>query len=132
MLFKLSQHLQTLRKFIEESEHGVIYVSFGTMLKARTTPRDKLEAIIEALSKFPQRVVWKWEKDTLPGNPKNIYLSKWLPQNDILGTQHLTGSSITYDSLSVNKLSQRVLKIIMSHNTIPYKNNHTKISPPNF
>ncbi|CAH2248038.1 jg12742 [Pararge aegeria aegeria] len=75
---------EELRKFIEESEHGVIYVSFGSMLKSTSTPRDKMEAIIRALSKFPQRVIWKWEEDTLPGNPKNIYLSKWLPQNDIL------------------------------------------------
>ncbi|XP_052742279.1 uncharacterized protein LOC112052352 [Bicyclus anynana] len=75
---------EELRKFIEESEHGVIYVSFGSMLKAVSTPRDKIDAIIDALSKFPQRVIWKWEESSLPGNPKNIYLSKWLPQNDIL------------------------------------------------
>nr|XP_034832886.1 UDP-glucuronosyltransferase 2B1-like [Maniola hyperantus] len=75
---------EELRKFIEESEHGVIYISFGSMLKAASTPKDKIEAIIGALSKFPQRVIWKWEDNTLPGNPKNIYLSKWLPQNDIL------------------------------------------------
>ncbi|XP_050344523.1 UDP-glycosyltransferase UGT5-like [Nymphalis io] len=73
-----------LKKFIEESEHGVIYISFGSMLKATLTPKDKIEAITAALSELPQRVIWKWEEKTLPGNPKNIYLSKWLPQNDIL------------------------------------------------
>nr|XP_026493893.1 UDP-glucuronosyltransferase 2B18-like [Vanessa tameamea] len=73
-----------LRKFIEESEHGVIYISFGSMLKATTTPKDKIEAITAALSELPQRIIWKWEEKTLPGNPKNIFLSKWLPQNDIL------------------------------------------------
>ncbi|XP_046967663.1 UDP-glucosyltransferase 2-like [Vanessa cardui] len=73
-----------LRKFIEESEHGVIYISFGSVLKATTTPIDKIEAITAALSELPQRVIWKWEGETLPGNPKNVFLSKWLPQNDIL------------------------------------------------
>ncbi|KAM3961543.1 UDP-glycosyltransferase UGT5-like [Aphomia sociella] len=73
-----------IRKFIEESEHGVIYISFGSLLRAATAPLDKLQAIIDALSLLPQRVIWKWEKESLPGNPKNIYLSKWLPQNDIL------------------------------------------------
>ncbi|XP_068631749.1 uncharacterized protein [Battus philenor] len=73
-----------LRKFIEESQYGVIYISFGSMLKAATTPKDKVETIISALSELPQRVIWKWEEKSLPGNPKNIYLSKWLPQNDIL------------------------------------------------
>ncbi|KAG7302056.1 hypothetical protein JYU34_013510 [Plutella xylostella] len=73
-----------LRKFIEESEHGVIYISFGSMLKAETLPAEKLEAILGAVAELPQRVVWKFEGAALPGNPKNIYISKWLPQNDIL------------------------------------------------
>ncbi|XP_052750692.1 UDP-glucosyltransferase 2-like [Galleria mellonella] len=73
-----------LKKFIEESEHGIVYISFGSMLKAVTMPTDKLQAIIDALSLLPQRVVWKWEDQTLPGNPKNIYISKWIPQNDVL------------------------------------------------
>lgn len=73
-----------LKKFIGESEHGVIYISFGSMLRATSTPKDKLEAIIGAISQLPQRIVWKWEEKTLPGNPKNVYISNWLPQNDIL------------------------------------------------
>ncbi|KAJ0176088.1 hypothetical protein K1T71_008262 [Dendrolimus kikuchii] len=73
-----------LKKFIEEAEHGVIYISFGSMLKAATTPIDKVEAIVGALSELPQRVIWKWEEKSLPGNPKNFYISSWLPQNDIL------------------------------------------------
>ncbi|XP_072949917.1 uncharacterized protein [Epargyreus clarus] len=72
-----------IRKFIEESEHGVIYISFGSVLKASTLPNESRDAIIKAVSKLPQRVVWKWDA-TLPGNPKNIYTSRWLPQNDIL------------------------------------------------
>ncbi|XP_061717978.1 UDP-glycosyltransferase UGT5-like isoform X1 [Cydia pomonella] len=73
-----------LKKFIDEAEHGVIYISFGSMLRATSTPRDKLEAIISAVSELPQRIVFKWEEPNLPGNPKNIYVSNWLPQNDIL------------------------------------------------
>ncbi|XP_039757363.1 uncharacterized protein LOC120631751 [Pararge aegeria] len=73
-----------LRKFIEESEHGVIYISFGTILNAASMPKDKLQHIIEGLAELPQRVIWRWNKKFLPGNPKNIFISKWLPQNDIL------------------------------------------------
>ncbi|XP_038212967.1 UDP-glycosyltransferase UGT5-like [Zerene cesonia] len=75
---------ESIRKFIEDSEHGVIYISFGSMLKANTTPKDKIEAIVGALSELPQRVLWKWEGKTLPGNPENIFISSWLPQNDVL------------------------------------------------
>lgn len=84
-MFHFLRSFQDLKKFIEESEHGVIYISFGSMLRATSTPKDKLEAIIGAISELPQRVIWKWEEKTLPGNPKNIFLSNWLPQNDILG-----------------------------------------------
>lgn len=80
-----NKNLQELQKFIDESEHGVIYISFGSMLKAISTPKEKMMAIINAVSELPQRVIWKWDEETLPGNPKNIYLSKWLPQNEILG-----------------------------------------------
>ncbi|CAH2041369.1 unnamed protein product, partial [Iphiclides podalirius] len=38
----------------------------------------------DALADLPQRVVWKWETKSLPGKPKNIFVSKWLPQNDLL------------------------------------------------
>ncbi|XP_045499747.1 UDP-glucosyltransferase 2-like [Colias croceus] len=75
---------EKIRKFIEDSEHGVIYISFGSMLKANTTPKDRIEAIVAALSELPQRILWKWEETTLPGNPKNIFISPWLPQNDVL------------------------------------------------
>ncbi|XP_052750704.1 uncharacterized protein LOC113512976 [Galleria mellonella] len=76
---------ENLRKFIEESEHGVIYISFGSLIRGASTPKEKIRAIIEAISQLPQRVIWKWEEKTFPeGNTKNIYFSNWLPQNDIL------------------------------------------------
>ncbi|XP_060804234.1 UDP-glycosyltransferase UGT5-like [Amyelois transitella] len=75
---------EDLKKFIEESKHGVIFISFGSMLRASSTPASLIQIIIDTVSELPQRIIWKWEEGTLPGNPKNIYSSKWLPQNDIL------------------------------------------------
>lgn len=40
---------------------------------------------IEAFSELPQKVLWKWESDTIPGKPPNVRVQKWLPQQDILG-----------------------------------------------
>ncbi|CAK1543149.1 unnamed protein product [Leptosia nina] len=71
-------------KFIEESEHGIIYISFGSMLRAASAPEYIVSTIISVVSELPQRVLWKWENVTLPGNPKNIMISSWFPQNDIL------------------------------------------------
>jgi glucuronosyltransferase len=43
------------------------------------------KAFLEAFSKIKQRVLWKWETDSLPGQPSNVKMGKWLPQSDILG-----------------------------------------------
>ncbi|XP_045486821.1 UDP-glycosyltransferase UGT5-like [Pieris rapae] len=72
-----------LKKFIEESKNGVIYISFGTILNGSSMPRRAFDAILGALKELPHRVVWKWEKE-IPDNPDFIYVSKWMPQNDIL------------------------------------------------
>jgi glucuronosyltransferase len=42
-------------------------------------------AFFEVFSKLKQRVLWKWENDSLAGQPGNVKLGKWLPQSDILG-----------------------------------------------
>lgn len=75
------QHLQ---EYLDGAAHGVIYFSLGSMLQAKTLPDDKRDAFLQAFSELPQRVLWKWEADTLPGKPKNVWTEKWYPQNDIL------------------------------------------------
>ncbi|XP_072931511.1 UDP-glycosyltransferase UGT5-like [Epargyreus clarus] len=74
---------EELRKFIEESEHGVIYVSFGTNLNTNTLPAKTLESIISVLSSLPQRIIWKWNGD-IPTKDSDFYFAKWIPQNDLL------------------------------------------------
>ncbi|XP_041981119.1 UDP-glycosyltransferase UGT5-like [Aricia agestis] len=75
---------EDLRKFIDESEHGIVLISFGSMLMPSSAPDYVVKAVLDVASKLPQRIIWKWEKDTIPNPPKNIYISNWLPQNDIL------------------------------------------------
>jgi hypothetical protein len=48
-------------------------------------PESKRNAFLKVFSKLKQQVLWKWETDTLPGQPRNVKLGKWLPQSDILG-----------------------------------------------
>ncbi|CAG4952911.1 unnamed protein product [Colias eurytheme] len=74
-----------LRKFIDEAEHGVVYISFGSVIKSSVMPDDKLQAILGAMSEFPQRFIWKWESKTKLLDENKLYLAKWLPQVDILG-----------------------------------------------
>ena len=77
-------YAQDLEDYLNEAEHGVIYFSMGSMIRAETLPSDKTDAFLQAFSELPQRVLWKWEADTLPGQPENVRIAKWLPQFDIL------------------------------------------------
>ncbi|XP_017471788.1 PREDICTED: UDP-glucuronosyltransferase 1-1-like [Rhagoletis zephyria] len=73
-----------LQKFIDNAEHGVVFISWGSMIRAETLPPAKREAILRAVKRLKQRVIWKWENSTLDHKPDNLYISKWLPQRDIL------------------------------------------------
>ncbi|CAG4945820.1 unnamed protein product [Parnassius apollo] len=74
-----------LKKFIEEAENGIIYVSFGSVIKSSSLSSDKLEAILGAMRELPQRFIWKLENKTLLVDETKVYISNWLPQVDILG-----------------------------------------------
>jgi glucuronosyltransferase len=63
----------------------VIYFSLGSNVRSDHLPEEKRLAFVEAFSELPQKVLWKWESDVLPGQPSNVKLGKWLPQQDILG-----------------------------------------------
>jgi glucuronosyltransferase len=75
-----------LKSFLDKAKHGAIFFSLGTNVRSDKLSTEKVKAFLDAFSELPQRVLWKWESDTLPGQPKNVMLGKWLPQNDILGT----------------------------------------------
>lgn len=59
-------------------------MSFGTNALASFIPQNIVESIVRVLSGMPYDVLWKWDEDNLPLNPKNIKISKWFPQSDIL------------------------------------------------
>ncbi|XP_045481094.1 UDP-glycosyltransferase UGT5-like isoform X6 [Harmonia axyridis] len=75
---------ENIEKFINESKHGVIYFSLGSMIKGHTFPQEKKDAFLKAFARLPQRVLWKWENETMPGKPDNVMIQKWMPQFDIL------------------------------------------------
>lgn len=50
-------------------------------------PMEHLQAFVRAFSSLKQKVLWKWDVDTIEGVEKggNIKLVKWAPQQDLLG-----------------------------------------------
>ncbi|KAH8269748.1 hypothetical protein KR018_009818 [Drosophila ironensis] len=78
-----------LQQIMDNASKGVILVSWGSQLKASSLPTEKRDAIVRALGRLEQQVIWKWENDTLPNKPPNMHLRKWLPQRDILAHANL-------------------------------------------
>ncbi|XP_063897135.1 UDP-glycosyltransferase UGT5 [Helicoverpa armigera] len=73
-----------LKTYLDSSKHGVIYVSFGTNVQPSLLPPEKIQVLIKVFSELPYDVLWKWDKDELPGRSSNIRIFKWLPQSDLL------------------------------------------------
>lgn len=75
--------MQEIERFINEAEHGVIYVNLGTTVKDSTLAGDKLNELLSTFGKLPLRVLWKWDGGNLQ-LPRNVMTMKWFPQYDIL------------------------------------------------
>lgn len=52
-------------------------------------PRDKLNAFVESFRNVKQKVLWKFENDSIANLPANVMVRKWLPQSDILAHRNV-------------------------------------------
>jgi len=57
----------------------------GSVMRGTNLPENKRKLFLSVFGKMRERVLWKWENDTMPELPPNVKLSKWFPQQDILG-----------------------------------------------
>ncbi|KAL5242234.1 hypothetical protein ACI65C_009644 [Semiaphis heraclei] len=71
-------------EFIENSPHGVILFTLGSVVNMSTSPDYIINPIKEALAEVPQRILWKYEKEYMVNKPKNVMIRKWFPQREIL------------------------------------------------
>ncbi|XP_045119842.1 UDP-glycosyltransferase UGT5-like isoform X1 [Portunus trituberculatus] len=70
-------------------EPGFILFSLGTLIKSADMPEKYLKVLADVLGSLQQRVLWKWDKETMEGLPHNVRLAKWIPQQDVLGHPQL-------------------------------------------
>lgn len=80
---------EDIKMFIESAEEGVVYFSLGSFMKSTEMPKEKLDIIIEGLSRLKQKVIWKYEDESIKNLPKNIMIKKWMPQSDILSHKNV-------------------------------------------
>lgn len=47
---------------------------------------DRRKMLLKVFAKFKDyQIVWKWNDEKMADKPENVYLSRWLPQQDLLG-----------------------------------------------
>lgn len=73
-----------IQKFIDESEHGVVYFSLGGNLNPSLMPKEKQDAIMRSLGKLKERILWKWDDPKAKVDKKKFLIQSWFPQDDIL------------------------------------------------
>merc|ERR1711971_1186896 len=77
-----------LKEFMDSATEGAVLVSFGSALKPELMPPEKIQVFIDTFKNLGMKVVWKWNSE-MPGLPDNIFLSSWIPQQDLLGHPNL-------------------------------------------
>uniref|UniRef100_A0A1I8P863 UDP-glucuronosyltransferase n=1 Tax=Stomoxys calcitrans TaxID=35570 RepID=A0A1I8P863_STOCA len=75
---------QDIQQFLDEAPEGAIYFSLGSNVQSKDMPDDKLRIFLDVFASMKQRVIWKFENESIANLPKNILIKKWLPQSDIL------------------------------------------------
>lgn len=73
-----------MKKWLDNAKDGAIYFSMGSNLRSELMPVKARQNLLAAFAELKQKIIWKWETDTLPGKPDNVMVTKWAPQMEIL------------------------------------------------
>lgn len=74
-----------LKTYLDNAEkNGVIYMSLGSNVKSKDLSPEILQIFLDVFGNSTYNVVWKFEAENLPNKPDNVFISKWLPQSDLL------------------------------------------------
>lgn len=85
-----------LQKFLDDAKDGVVYFSMGSVLKAVNMSPQKRQIFINVFKKLKQKVIWKFEDESISGLPDNVLVKSWVPQQDVLGEYNITNIIKTY------------------------------------
>lgn len=77
-----------LKKWMDESTHGVVYFTLGSQILIETLPTKTINEIYASFRKIsPVRVLMKVANSSKlpPGLPETVKVSTWTPQQALLG-----------------------------------------------
>ncbi|XP_018027156.1 UDP-glycosyltransferase UGT5 [Hyalella azteca] len=61
----------------------VVYMSLGSVARSSAMPQEYKDIFFSAFAKLPYKVLWKFEEEPQQ-KLKNVFVQKWMPQQDIL------------------------------------------------
>lgn len=73
-----------IQDFLDSASDGAILFSMGSAVQSTDWTPERRDAFVKVFGRLKQKVLWKYENETLPGNPGNIKIGKWIPQRDII------------------------------------------------
>ncbi|XP_024870091.1 UDP-glucuronosyltransferase 2B2-like isoform X2 [Temnothorax curvispinosus] len=80
---------EDMRVFLDGAKNGAIVISLGTIVNWKNVGLDKIKAVILALSKLKQRVLWKLDIEVPFEIPDNVMIVKWMPQSEVLSHKNV-------------------------------------------
>lgn len=76
---------------MDSATNGFIYLSLGSNTKSKLLPKEILEIFANTFANLSYKVLWKFENDSFHV-PPNVFISKWTPQQGVLGKLKQTSS----------------------------------------
>lgn len=61
----------------------------GSNVQSKEMPPDMLRLFLRVFGSLKQRVLWKFEDESIGQLPPNVMIRKWLPQADILAHRNV-------------------------------------------
>ncbi|KAH8290216.1 hypothetical protein KR054_001101, partial [Drosophila jambulina] len=75
---------EDMQQFLDGATHGAIYFSLGSQVRSAEMPPEKRKIFLNVFGSLKQRVLWKFEDESVSNLPANVMVKSWLPQADIL------------------------------------------------
>ncbi|EDS43017.1 glucosyl/glucuronosyl transferase [Culex quinquefasciatus] len=82
-----------LQRYLDSSEHGVIYFSFGTLIRTQSLHSVIVRILLETFKTLKYDVLWKVDERIDLSNATNVKVVRWVPQQDVLVNSNSTRST---------------------------------------
>ncbi|XP_077982891.1 UDP-glucuronosyltransferase 2C1-like [Glandiceps talaboti] len=85
-------------EFVNSADNGIVVFSFGSLVNPGSD-MEVAEMLTPALARLPQKVVMRYEGEPPKSLGNNTKLTKWIPQNDLLGNPR-TKAFVTHGGMN--------------------------------